>query len=1072
MTGWAVQGSAELSTLVTYGAGGKLVYTFPHKIPDYSCAGYALSTKALPTQYPVKAVVEPNADPNVDMTSTIQAAINAVSLLTPNSDNIRGAVYLRRGFYKVSSTLVGNARETLKITTSGVILKGDGMGSDGTILYQSDPNNCSTVKVGGWYEVTTSGTAGTISAMDVGSRTVTLSPADAALFTAPSQVQIRRPANSAWITSIGMEDFWPGPVTQTDPDPMHKFEIPWIRNITAKSGNQLTFDAPITSSIQSLTPGIIEVVSNDPRIFEVGIEDIVFISAYNSAEVDGGGYYNDEDHGGIAIDFQSVKDCWVRRCAGFYYAWAFVQARRMSSRVTVEDCAMFDGVSLDTPFADGGGREYYFNMEGCQHLVQRCFAREARHAFTPNSARATTDVFLDCYAIQSNLADEPHQRWSSAILYDNHYTYAVLGLAATASDHGHKCVNSMAWNCEIHQPTGALNLQISRPKDEMENNWAVGNLFINPGIYANPPNAGTRSVDAHIESNNVHVEPRSLFLAQLNDRNADYSKNIITRSQLSSAGAYNSNLKTRYQSVPDFLTVPTGTVNTATVTTASNLMASLPSTFEAKVTGVKPYAGGSNIIALWHFDEDNATSPRDYSAPAKPVPAPTPPTVDKRLLFKTTNPGDLSSVDGLFGNALTGFATPGYDNVCFMTQQGGVPNPATQTFECWVKFPDSALLPHESMEQFIMARRGGAGVKTVAFYFVKDASNVGWLKVDVRSTAGVTKTIPYQLGATTVVKNKWYHIAYSLEPEGANLRVKIYLQEKDRGVYNPGTAVNWLEPNFTYDSVNMYNISIGEDGATNPRGFSGIIDEVRYRDIASGQFETFGRANPSNYTTPPSGNDLIARWTMDNLTDSGPNGYTLSEINPGASPLVNVNAIFSKGYDGFDNTLDNHCLKTASGVVPNPPTQSLETWVYFDSNALLPNAKAKQHIFARHTGSDPLNFYFEKSGSDGLLTLEMRDSGGNIEKTSFNVTAIVKVNTWYRVAYSIEPVGADLRVKLYLSEKGLETNIPVTSRTILGFTYDQENGTGYAVIGEDDHTTDTTFTGMIDEVRYRNTAGF
>src|SRR4051812_28434344 len=91
---------------------GRLTYantsTGDH-IPDFSMVGYKTGSVPLPNTpggvtVPVKQTVNPGAA-GVDMTATIQAAINAVSALALDANGFRGAILLTAGNYPISGTL-------------------------------------------------------------------------------------------------------------------------------------------------------------------------------------------------------------------------------------------------------------------------------------------------------------------------------------------------------------------------------------------------------------------------------------------------------------------------------------------------------------------------------------------------------------------------------------------------------------------------------------------------------------------------------------------------------------------------------------------------------------------------------------------------------------------------------------------------------------------------------------------------------------------------------------------------------------------------------------------------------
>src|SRR5262245_7701838 len=107
------------------GPDGKLVYDTDargNRIPDFSHAGYMSGAEPIP-DVPVRVVVPPAKG---DSTARIQAAIDYVANQKPDASGIRGAVLLLTGQHEV----VGQ----LRITASGVVLRGQGSGKDGTLL--------------------------------------------------------------------------------------------------------------------------------------------------------------------------------------------------------------------------------------------------------------------------------------------------------------------------------------------------------------------------------------------------------------------------------------------------------------------------------------------------------------------------------------------------------------------------------------------------------------------------------------------------------------------------------------------------------------------------------------------------------------------------------------------------------------------------------------------------------------------------------------------------------------------------------------------------------------------------
>ena len=78
---------------------------------------------ALP-DVPVVLTVQPQAEG--DDTARLQTAIDDVSARIPDTNGFRGTLLLERGKYRIG--------ETLQIRASGVVLRGQGAGENGTVL--------------------------------------------------------------------------------------------------------------------------------------------------------------------------------------------------------------------------------------------------------------------------------------------------------------------------------------------------------------------------------------------------------------------------------------------------------------------------------------------------------------------------------------------------------------------------------------------------------------------------------------------------------------------------------------------------------------------------------------------------------------------------------------------------------------------------------------------------------------------------------------------------------------------------------------------------------------------------
>src|SRR5690606_4807297 len=114
------------ASLVYPGIDGKLTYvadSLGNTIPDFSNAGYKGGGLPIPT-IAIKATIWPVLGDNSD---NIQKVIDSVSALPADASGFRGAILLKMGYFRLEKPLY--------IKASGIVLRGEGMGETGTILY-------------------------------------------------------------------------------------------------------------------------------------------------------------------------------------------------------------------------------------------------------------------------------------------------------------------------------------------------------------------------------------------------------------------------------------------------------------------------------------------------------------------------------------------------------------------------------------------------------------------------------------------------------------------------------------------------------------------------------------------------------------------------------------------------------------------------------------------------------------------------------------------------------------------------------------------------------------------------
>jgi autotransporter-associated beta strand protein len=419
----------------------------------------------------------------------IQLAIDAVGDLPLDEHGFRGAVELEAGEYVIDGT------EAIQLRHSGVVLRGAGDGSGGTILRAAGTAQRALVRIAGAGSRAGSGSVRNVTQTHVPAGARSFLVDDASGLGVGQEIMIRRPSTQQWLIDIDM---------------LFELDNPWLpgqrnlvfdRVITHVEGNRVFFDAPLPMSLESkYGSGTLQVYAWPGRVNQVGIERIRGVSDFSGA--------SDENHAFTFVRIENAQNVWARDLTARYFAFAAVTVERGGKWVTVSNVHSIDPISP----VEGGFR-YAFNINEAELvLFKNCTADNSRHAYVTGSNTSGPNAFVDSLASRARSEVGPHQRWATGALFDNVVVegdqLAVRNRGNFGTGHGWAGAYMMAWNSVadrfvMQSPTAART-------------WSIGNV----GVEASSDTSGAAGAapPATIDSHGSPVFPRSLYWAQYQDR--------------------------------------------------------------------------------------------------------------------------------------------------------------------------------------------------------------------------------------------------------------------------------------------------------------------------------------------------------------------------------------------------------------------------------------------------------------------------------------------------------------------------------------------------------------------------
>lgn len=451
-------------------------------LPDFSNVGYYGGHREIPKVHVVKTV-QPTGTDNDE--KIIQSAIDEVSKLAPDRNGFRGAVFLKKGVYKIPGTI--------RINAGGIILRGESDKEGGTKIISTAKTQVSLIHASGSGEVReTPGSRRRIlnSFVPVGTHSFDVEGAET--FAVGDRVILFRPGTDQWIQDLKMNQIDAREATRQWQ--AAEYNLHFERTIEKIEGNKVYLNNPVVMQLEAkYGGGALYKYTFEGRISNVGVENILCESEFEKD--------TSENHAWNAITFDKIENSWVRNVTAKFFGYSCVNLGAAAKNVTVLNSKCFEPKSLIT-----GSRRYSFNNNGQLNLFVDCQATEGRHDFVTGARVCGPNVFYNCKARKTYSDIGPHHRWSAGTLYDNIVTDGDINVQDRGNwgtGHGWAGVTQVIWNCTAKRAA-------------IQNPWVSGNNYCIGLKGEKYPGRLEGRPDAHWEGQNKpDLRPASLYLVQL-----------------------------------------------------------------------------------------------------------------------------------------------------------------------------------------------------------------------------------------------------------------------------------------------------------------------------------------------------------------------------------------------------------------------------------------------------------------------------------------------------------------------------------------------------------------------------
>jgi hypothetical protein len=465
-------------------------------LPDFSYAGYGFSEIDIPSVSGKKIFkvddygAKPDDDQFDDM--AIQKTIDAAEA-NPGG----GVVFFSAGKYLIAQD--EDAKKQIRISKSGIVLKGSGSGTNGagkvTEIYQAN------MRINGRQflfkpQDSNSEKLATI-IQDAGRETFSVTVKDAAKLKVGQDIVIRHRSEEftrLYFAPLELKQEWSR--LFGDKGGMLVYEI---HTITKIDGNQVSFKNPIHLDIK-MVKSASWTIEPYHSIEECGMEDILFSSNWKSYPEEFIHHKNAiHDYAYEAVGMEYVKNSWIRNCE--FHDWNEGVFIRSGYQITIEN----------THFRGKKGHASVHARTGYGVLVKHCSFNGAQHHGAGTGYSAVGTVITQC-TLGTDQNFDIHSGQPNATLYDDIDGGVFYNLGGPLDGHPHHGKYLVLWNF-YHKSD----------KDQHYNFWDMSRrrnyTIAAPIIVGFQSNKTVTFENAGVvQSQGKEVLPKSLFEAQLSLR--------------------------------------------------------------------------------------------------------------------------------------------------------------------------------------------------------------------------------------------------------------------------------------------------------------------------------------------------------------------------------------------------------------------------------------------------------------------------------------------------------------------------------------------------------------------------